>query len=88
MALAFRCGLSPREFWRLTPFQTIAISKAAADMAREDMKQGMTIAWLTAVLYRAKDIPTLDELLPKTEEEEILQERMRLMEFMRGMKNG
>jgi len=53
---AIRAGLSPLDFWSLTPYLT-----RLAIMAGRDRQ--MTDAWIQAKLTRAKKLPELSELL-------------------------
>jgi hypothetical protein len=55
---AVSCGVSPSEFWGLTPYLT----KYAMDGARKHQLRG---AWLTAALHRAKKMPKLEEMMTK-----------------------
>ena len=53
-----RAGISPVDFWRLTPYLTRKSAPALHDSRT-------TAAWLTASLSRAKKIPKLSELTTK-----------------------
>lgn len=58
---AVTSGLSPVDFWQLTPYLTgLSIGAAGSKQA--------TDAWMTATLSRAKKIPELDSLMGKAEE--------------------
>lgn len=57
---AVTSGISPAEFWGLTPYLTRHAMAAMSD--------SRTItAWMTANLSRAKTLPKLEKLLSKTE---------------------
>ena len=53
-----RAGISPVDFWRLTPYLTRKATPALQDGRT-------TAAWMTAQLTRAKKIPKLAELTTK-----------------------
>lgn len=55
---AVGAGISPLDFWRLTPYLTRKSAPALHDSRT-------TAAWLTASLSRAKKIPKLSELTTK-----------------------
>ena len=56
-------GLSPAEFWTLTPWQ-LRCSLEGYRMRREaDHDQAAWMMWHGAVLQRVKKIPALDEFL-------------------------
>lgn len=57
---AVSVGLSPVEFWSLTPYLARNAISALADGR-------ITQAWMTANLSRAKTLPKLEKLLSKTE---------------------
>lgn len=58
---AVRAGISPVDFWRLTPYLTRKSAPALHDSRT-------TAAWLTANLTRAKKLPKLSELTAKKQE--------------------
>jgi hypothetical protein len=55
---AVSCGVSPQEFWGLTPYLT----RTAMSGAR---KYQIKTAWFSAAFTRAKKLPGLDDLLSK-----------------------
>lgn len=57
---AVSVGLSPVEFWGLTPYLTKNAISAMADGRT-------TTAWMMANLSRSKTLPKLEKLLSKTE---------------------
>ena len=55
-------GVSPVEFWNLTPYLAGIAMKGTADHRTKG-------AWMTAALYRQKKFPELKKLLSKTTED-------------------
>lgn len=58
-------GLSPDEFWRLTPFEFNMIAESF--MARREQKTNdlIYLAWHIEAFSRAKKLPRLESLLKK-----------------------
>lgn len=55
-----QAGISPVEFWDLTPYLTRQAIPALVDKAT-------TECWMTAALSRAKKVPKLNEMLSRSE---------------------
>lgn len=60
---AFRCGISPAEFWGLTPFQTNVLVTANSEKLKDEFETLLSAAWHTAVFSRIKEIPPLKSLM-------------------------
>jgi len=60
---ALRSGLALPDFWEMTPRETMLAIEAANWREREAEKRAIAQARLTALLVRAKRIPTLKQLL-------------------------
>jgi len=71
---AVRAGLSPVEFWQLTPYLTRLAVTALDDKA-------VTDAWLVAAMSRQKKLQRLEELTskPRKAPPKDLQAKMRLL---------
>jgi hypothetical protein len=63
-ATAFRAGISPADFWSLTPFQTGLLVEANAEAMQDEFNTLIAAGWHTAVFSRAKTIPPLKTLFP------------------------
>jgi hypothetical protein len=63
-ATAFRAGISPADFWSLTPFQTGLMVEANAEAMQDEFDKLIAAGWHTAVFSRAKTIPPLKTLFP------------------------
>lgn len=63
-ATAFRAGISPADFWSLTPFQTGLLVEANAESMQDEFDKLIAAGWHTAVFSRAKTIPPLKTLFP------------------------
>ena len=63
-ATAFRAGISPADFWSLTPFQTGLLVEANAEAMHDEFDRLIAAGWHTAVFSRAKTIPPLKTLFP------------------------
>jgi hypothetical protein len=63
-ATAFRAGISPSDFWSLTPFQTGLLVEANAEALQDEFDKLIAAGWHTAVFSRAKTIPPLKTLFP------------------------
>ena len=61
---AFRAGISPADFWTLTPFQTGLLVEANAEAMHDEFDRLIAAGWHTAVFSRAKTIPPLKTLFP------------------------
>lgn len=57
---AVRAGLSPREFWGLTPWQFWECLTAVGERMLEDRKTDLWKAWHVAALARARKLPKLE----------------------------
>ena len=62
---AFRIGIQPSEFWRLTPFQTNLLVQANAEKEKDDFEKLISASWHTAVFSRCKTMPPLKSLFRK-----------------------
>lgn len=60
LRVAVTVGVSPSEFWDMTPAETVVIVEQRAEAHRRTVIQ---TAWLTARLSRAKRVPALKRLL-------------------------
>lgn len=58
-----RLGVSPIDFWRLTPAEIFALADAYADLAEHQENGRITQAWMGAALERSKRLPKLERLL-------------------------
>lgn len=67
---AVQAGISPVEFWRLTPYLARTAARAATE-ARN------TASWLTACLIRAKKMPKLSELIGRREPVSSVENRLK-----------
>ena len=59
---AFRAGVSPVDFWGLTPFQTQLLIEAHGERLKDEFESLIAAGWHTAVFSRAKTIPPLRSL--------------------------
>lgn len=57
-------GLPPDRFWTLTPRLYMVEMRGAADRLDRQRRERIEEVWLGAKLQRAKDIPSLNKLLP------------------------
>lgn len=60
LSAALEVGVTPSEFWDMTPGETILLIEKRNSSRR---LQTIQIAWLTAKLSRAKRVPALKSLL-------------------------
>jgi hypothetical protein len=58
-----RSGIGVREFWELTPRETLLAIEAAIWRDERQQEQDIALAWRTAALTRTKKLPTLRSLL-------------------------
>lgn len=79
---AVKSGVSPVDFWTMTPYLTRAAIKGLID--------GRTlIAWQTAALTRAKKFPKLEELLTKDDKPVDVEAKIKgLLTSIKVKKNG
>jgi hypothetical protein len=61
--MALRCGVSICEFWDMTPIETRMSIEAALWRDERRQLQDMAHARLTAILTRAKRIPSLKQMM-------------------------
>lgn len=89
---ALRCGVSVAEFWAMTPAETFMTVEAGLWQERQQRRQRITQAWLTARLGRVKHMPKLSVLLTdKTAKPlsgaELTQRRQEFREMTENLKN-
>lgn len=63
-------GISPVEFWTLTPYLTKHAIKAASD-------ENITRTWILANLMRAKKLPKLEKLLKQEKPKSDMENRLK-----------
>lgn len=63
-------GISPVDFWSLTPYLTKHAIKAASD-------ENVTRTWILASFMRAKKLPKLDKLLKQEKPKSDMEMRMK-----------
>ena len=73
---AFRFGMSPSEFWSLTPYELTVFIEERAEARQAEYREAMSIAWHTALFQRSKKLPDLRALMyklgaPRQSQEEI-----------------
>lgn len=74
MRLSVRFGLTPSEFWDLTPAETMLLIEERSEEARTTVIQ---TAWLTARLSRTKRVPTLSRLLASRRARQVSEQELR-----------
>src|SRR5690606_19560138 len=62
---AFRAGLKPHEFWRLTPHETRLWCMARADEWRDRYRLSLFGAWHAGAFGRVKRLPPLKRVLAR-----------------------
>ncbi len=67
MEAAHRAGLSPSEFWGLTPYLLTVLLRAETSERIARQEQAAWHAWHVAAMSRAKKMPHLKELMPRRE---------------------
>jgi len=60
---AFRVGISPVDFWSMTPFQTNILVQAHAETLKDEFETLLSIGWHTALFQRCKTMPPLKSLM-------------------------
>lgn len=63
LRLAHRIGLTPTEFWCLTPWQLMVLADGQAQLWSEKLQLALYNAWHAAAFGRAKSMPSLKTLL-------------------------
>lgn len=56
--------MRPSEYWLSDPKETIAFIRARVWALDRQYREGLRLAWYTAALHRAKEMPKLEKILP------------------------
>ena len=65
-----RAGMSLSEYWESDPRETLTFIRARVWAADRAYRDGLSIAWHCAALYRAKEMPKLAKIMPPELDEE------------------
>ena len=79
MKIATLCGLSPLEFWDLTPYEFSLVVNAYAKRREEEAEEKLTLAYINAawtIQFLGKNKPKLDDILKKNHKKEMTDEEM------------
>lgn len=63
--MAFKIGILPDAFWRMTPFELRLCIEASNESLADEMRKLLWLAWHTGYLGRVDKFPHLSELMPK-----------------------
>lgn len=66
---ATRAGISPIEFWKLTPYQTGLVIGAWVESKKDEYKLAVAGAWYSEAFHRTKKLETLDRILGDKKEQ-------------------
>ena len=61
--MAFRVGIHLAEFWTLTPWHLNIMVEAHSRNSESQHKTQLGVAWYTAAFTRARNLPSLKEIL-------------------------
>jgi hypothetical protein len=80
----------PDEFWKLTPFEFQAILNNHINKTKIKHNDIKSIAWMIAMLSRAKDIPKLEDLLKedKPKEPQTADQMMAMVKILNAAYGG
>lgn len=79
MKIATLCGLSPLEFWDLTPYEFSLVVNAYAKRREEEAEEKLTLAYINSmwtIQFLGKNKPKLDDILKKNHKKEMTDEEM------------
>lgn len=61
--MSFTAGISPADFWGMTPWQCFTLIKERNERALENHNRQTWLMWHGAVLQRIEKIPPLDKFI-------------------------
>lgn len=91
LKLATLCGISPIQFWELTPFEFSLMINSYSQRREQEAEEKLTLAYINAawtVQFLGKNKPKLDKFIKKNKKEMTDNEMLNQVKILNNMMGG
>ena len=91
MKIATLCGISPLDFWELTPYEISLVANSYAKRREEEAEERITLAYMNAmwsIQFLSKNKPKLEKILKKRKKEMTDKEMLNQVRILNNLLGG